>query len=396
MRVADLTWVWAGPYCCLQLAHLGAEVIKFESEGRPDLGRRLPIFVPDTEPSLNASGYFNQWNQGKKSLHLNLGHPGAADLAKRVIAECDVVVDNFATGVMEKLGLGYEALRAVKPDLVVASISGYGGSGPYASYMAYGPAIAPLAGLSSLSGYVDDGPREVGISLGDPTAGMNAAVAICAALVARQRTGRGQHIDVSLWESTAALVGEGWMDFALNGTQPERAGNRDPWMAPHGIYRCAGEEAWVSIACASDAEWAALCAVVEPALARDARFALAADRKANEDELDRRIEEWTRTRDRWQVTELLQGAGVAAFPSLSPEDLANDPHLAARDYFETLPHPEVGPRKHAGIPWRLSNGPDGVRSPAPILGADTEEILSDLLGCSPAEISRLRRERILS
>jgi crotonobetainyl-CoA:carnitine CoA-transferase CaiB-like acyl-CoA transferase len=396
VRVADFTWVWAGPFCALQLAHLGAEVIKVESEARPDLGRRLPIFIPDTEPGLNRSGYFNQWNQGKRSLRLNLAEPGAIEVARRLASHCDVVVDNFATGVMDRVGLGYDELRKLRPDVIVASISGYGSTGPLRDYMAYGPAIAPLAGLSSLTGYPGDGPCEVGISYGDPNAGSHAAVAICAALAARERTGRGQHIDVSLWESMAVLVPEGWMQHVMNGTQPDRMGNRDPWMSPHGCFPCEGEDAWVTIACAGDGEWSALCGAMElPALASDPRFRTARDRKANEDELEKRIADWTRTRGRWEVTRALQAVGVAAFPSMTPADLASDPHLEARGFLTRLEHPEVGVRTHAGIPWRLDGAPNGVRAPAPLLGVDTRQIMRDLLGYSPEEIARLEADQVL-
>lgn len=395
VRVADFSWVWAGPFCAMQLAHLGADVIKIESEGRPDLGRRLPVYAPDVEPSLNTSGYFNQWNQGKRSLRLNLGEPGALAVVKRLIAHCDVVIDNFATGVMERLGLGYEALCEVRPDLIAATISGYGQTGPSRDYMAYGPAVGPLCGLSSLTGYRGGEPRELGISLGDPTAGITAATAICAALAARERTGKGDYIDVSLWESTAALVAEGWMEFAINGREPERAGNRDPWMAPHGCFPCSGEDAWISIACASDEEWQALCGVIDPELAGDPRFRTRDSRKAHEEEIDSRISAWTRTRDRWDITHTLQAAGVAAFPSLTTLDISQDPHLEARGFLTRLEHSEVGVRTHAGIPWRLANGPNGVRAPAPLLGVDTHEILRELLGYSPDEIAALERDQIL-
>jgi crotonobetainyl-CoA:carnitine CoA-transferase CaiB-like acyl-CoA transferase len=395
VRVADFTWVWAGPYCAMQLAHLGAEVIKCESMGRPDLGRRLAVYPPDTKPGLNRSGYFNQWNQGKKSISLNLRNPASIAVAKELVAQCDVVVENFATGVMDRLGLGYENLCEVRPDLIYASISGYGDTGPLHHYMAYGPAISPLSGLSSATGYLDGPPQELGIALGDPAAGVTAAVAICAALAARQRSGLGQHIDVSLWEATAQLGAEGWMDYAMNGRNPERIGNRDPQMCPHGCFRCAGDDEWVTIACANDAEWLALCKVIGSGLAGDPRFASLDSRRVHEDALEELISNWTTTRDRWAITRQLQEAGVAAFPSMSPRDLVDDPHLASRGLLERLDHPEVGRRVHVGIPWRLTNGPNGVRSPAPQLGADTREVLGGILEYSDEKIDRLISDGVL-
>lgn len=279
IRVADFSWAWAGPFCAMHLAHLGAEVIRVESFGRLDLGRRIPIFPPGLEPGPNRSGYFNQWNQGKRSMLLNLREPAAIDVAKQLIAKCDVVVENFATGVMERLGLGYDDLRRIRADVIVASISGYGHSGPQKQYMGYGPAIVPLSGLSSLTGYPGGGPTEVGISYGDPNGGINAAVAILAALVARDRTGRGQAIDVSLWEAVTTLLPEGWMEWAMNRRDLQRIGNRDSQMSPHQCFRCRGEDAWVSIVCGSDEEWRALARAIGRAdLAEDRRFQTAADR----------------------------------------------------------------------------------------------------------------------
>jgi crotonobetainyl-CoA:carnitine CoA-transferase CaiB-like acyl-CoA transferase len=396
VRVADFTWAWAGPFCGMQLAYLGAEVIRVESQTRVDGARRVPIHPSGVTPSINTSGYFNQWNQGKKSLALNLSKPEAIAVAKQLVQKCDVLVENFATGVIERLGLGYEDLRKLKPDLIMASISGYGDTGPQRHYMGYGPATAPLAGLSSLTGYVGGPPQEVGISYGDPNAGLNAAAAICAALVARKRTGKGQYIDVSLWEAAAVLVPEGWMDYAMNKTQPSRMGNRDPWMAPHNCFRCAGKDQWVTIACGTDEEWQSLCrAIGKPALGTEVRFRTAGDRKANEDAVEEVLTAWTATREKWDVTYTLQAAGVAAFPSMTSKDLAEDPHLNERGFLVRLSHPEVGMRTHAGIPWRLTNAPNGVRSPAPLLGQDTEGVMRDLLGYSEQEIARLKEEQIL-
>jgi benzylsuccinate CoA-transferase BbsF subunit len=318
------------------------------------------------------------------------------EIVKELIKQSDVVVDNFATGVMDNLGLSYDDLKQIKPDIIVASISGFGHSGPQKKYMGYGPAMAPVSGLSSLTGYQGGSPQEVGISYGDPNSGIHAAAAVCAALVARQRTGQGQYIDVSLFEAVAALVSEGWMDYVMNGTQPERDGNHDPIMAPHNCFRCAGEDAWVSIACGSDAEWQALCqAMGQPQLARDARFATAPDRKANEDELEKLLTAWTSQRDRWAITQMLQETGVAAFPAMSASDLAEDKNLEARGAFSRLPHPEVGARLHMGIPWLLAESPNGVRAPAPLLGQHTDEVMRDVLGYTPEEIARLKDEKVL-
>ncbi|MGE0820829.1 MAG: CaiB/BaiF CoA transferase family protein [Candidatus Binatia bacterium] len=396
IRVADFTWVWAGPFCTMHLAYLGAEVIKIESQSHFDLTRRLPICPPGIKPNVNRSGLFNQWSQGKKSVSINLTTPEGIAVVKELIAKSDVAVDNFATGVMERFGLGYTDLKTIKPDIIMASISGYGHTGPQKNYMAYGPAIAPLTGLSSLTGYVGGPPQEVGISYGDPNAGINAAVAICAALAARQRTGQGQYIDVSLWEAVATLVPEGWMDYVMNGTQPARQGNRDLRMSPHNCFRCAGEDEWVTIACGTNEEWHALCqAIGQTSLAHDPRFRTAQDRKAHEDVLEQLLTAWTTQRSKWEVTQTLQAAGVAAFPTMTSKDLAEDRHLSERGFFTRLPHPELGTQTHTGIPWLLSQSPDGVRAPAPLLGQDTDQVMRDVLGYNDEEIARLKEARVL-
>lgn len=396
VRVTDFSWVWAGPFCAMHLAHLGAEVIKVESHTHLDLARRLPYYPKGMEPGVNRCALFNQWGQGKKSVLLNLTTAKGIAIAKELIAKSDVVLQNFATGVMDNLGLGYEELKRLKPDIILASISGYGQTGPQRKYMAYGPAIPPLTGLASITGYAGGPPQEVGMAYGDPTSGIHAAAAICAALAARQRTGRGQYIDVSLWETVAALVPEGWMEYAMNGAQPPRRGNHDSWMAPHNCFRCTGEDEWVTIACDTEEEWQALCRVLgHPQLATDARFSSAQARKANEEALDQLLTAWTTQRDKWEVTRTLQAVGVAAFPSMSGKDLVEDPHLNERGFFVRLSHPEVGVRTHMGMPWRLTHGPNGVRTPAPLLGQDTDQVMGDVLGYSLQQIAGLKDERVL-
>jgi crotonobetainyl-CoA:carnitine CoA-transferase CaiB-like acyl-CoA transferase len=394
IRVADFSWVWAGPFCTLQLAHLGAEVIRVECRDRPCVTRQIPPFA-DFQPGLNRSGYFNQYNQGKRSLTLNLKHPRALDVARRLITRSDVVAENFANGVMERMGLGYEAVRKLRADAIMVSISGYGRSGPEQDFVSYGPATVPLAGFSAVTGYKGGPPMHVGISYGDPTAGLHGAIAVLAALCHRQRTGEGQFIDVSLWEASATLLPDALLEYEMNGTEPSRDGNRDPYMAPHGVFRSAGEDRWVSIAVGSDEEWRSLVAVIGDAELSSARYATLGERKRHEDEIEARLTRWTTTLPADEVTRRLQAAGVAAFSTMTNQDLAEDPHLNGRGFFVDVPHPEVGKRHHAGIPWKLSGTPCAVTAPAPCLGEHSREVLSGVLGYSEAEIEALAADGAL-
>ena len=253
--------MWAGPFCTLQLAHLGAEVIRVETATRPCVTRMFPPWA-NGEFGVNRSGYFNQYNQGKLSLTLDLKNPRAVELAKELVAKSDIVCENFAAGVMDRMGLGYSVLQQVKPDIIMIAMSGYGATGPEREFVSYGPAQVPLSGMSSLTGYRDWPPMHVGISYGDPTGGLHGAFAVLAALLYRARTGNGQFIDLSQQETTIAVIPDGVMDYTMNGTQPPRQGNRDPQMAPHGVFRCAGEQRWVAIAVRDDDEWQRFAATI--------------------------------------------------------------------------------------------------------------------------------------
>jgi crotonobetainyl-CoA:carnitine CoA-transferase CaiB-like acyl-CoA transferase len=395
IRVADFTWVWAGPFCSLQLAHLGADVIRVESASRTCVTRLLPPW-PDGQPGVNRSGYFNQYNQGKRSLALNLKDESGVSVARDLIRASDVVVENFAAGVIDRMGLGYDVCRRLRPDVVMISLSGYGATGPEREYVSYGPAQVPLSGFSSVTGYRGWRPMHIGISYGDPTAGLQGAIAVLAALIHRRRTGEGQHIDLSQWESTMALLPEAILAQTMTGSAPERDGNRDQLWAPHGVFRCAGHDRWVSIVAADDAEWQALAAVVDPELARDPRFATALLRKQNEDALDEQLAGWCATRTPEEARDVLQAAGVAAFPVMNARDLHDDPHLGSRDYFVELPHAEVGTRRHMGIPYKLHGTPVAVRRAAPCFGADTDDVLRDVLGYDDERIAALRASGTLS
>ena len=396
IRIADFTWVWAGPHCTLQLAHLGAEVIRVETATRVCVTRMLPPF-PKFQPGPNRSGYFNQYNQGKKSVALDLKRPEGLEVAKRLCAASDVVVENFAAGVMDRMGLGYEVLRPLRPDLIMIALSGYGATGPDCHKVSYGPAQVPLSGFSSVTGYRGHPPMHIGISYGDPTGGLHGAVAVLAALLHRAKTGRGQYIDLSQWETTMALLPEALLAQTMNGAPPERDGNRDPHMAPHGAFRAAGDDdRWVALAVEDDAQWARLASLLgDAALAGDRRFATLAARKANEDALEALVAGWVSQRSPEDAVEALQAAGIPAFVAARNRDLADDPHLDARGYFVALEHPEVGALKHCGVPWRMSASDSRVRAPAPCLGQHTDQVLREVCGYGEDDLARLRAANVL-
>lgn len=390
VRVADFCWVWAGPTCTLQLAHLGADVVRVEAPGRPEITRVIPPFADDIR-GFNRAGYFNQYNQGKRSIGLNLKHPEGIELAKRLVAASDVVTENFSAGVMERMGLGYEELRKVKADLVMISFSGYGATGPKRSYIAYGPVQVPMIGLAALSGYEGGGPSEVGISYGDPNAGLHAAFAVLAALHHRRMTGEGQYIDMSQWEAAIGLVSEAFMEYVMNGTQPARRGNRDAVEAPQGVFRCGGDDEWVAVACWSDAQWTELAhAIGRDDLASNTALSTAAGRKREERSLEEAISAWTASRTAAEVVGALQSRGVPSYAVLGNRGVAEDPQLNAWGAFADLDHPEIGVRRHVGPPWRFSRSDVRVRRPAPLLYADTDAVLGEL-GCAAEDIHRLQK-----
>ncbi|MBI3246559.1 MAG: CoA transferase [Deltaproteobacteria bacterium] len=396
IRVADFCWAWAGPYGALQLAHLGAEVIRIESTTRMCPSRLIPPWADNIQQGYNRSGYFNQYNQGKRSLTLNLKTEEGLNLAKKLVGKSDIVIENFAAGIMDKMGLGYEVLRAIKPDIIMAALSGYGATGPESSYVSYGPPQVALSGMASLTGYDDGIPRQAGFSYGDPNGGVHGAYAIMCALLHRAKTGAGQYIDLSQREACAMLLPEGIMDYVMNKTQPPCNGNRDPYMAPHGVFRCKGDDRWVSLAARDDDEWRRLCTVMgKPALASDPQFATLVARKENEDALEAEVTAWTHERSAEEATQQLQQAGIPSYPSLDGRDLLANPQAEARGFFVEFEHPEVGTRRHLGIPWHMSHTPCEVRRPAPMLGEATEYVLEQIIGLTHEEVAVLREKNVL-
>jgi benzylsuccinate CoA-transferase BbsF subunit len=395
IRVADFCWAWAGPYGALHFAHLGAEVIRIESNTRMCPSRHIPPW-PNNERGINRSGYFNQYNQGKRSLNLDLKKPDGIALAKQLIAKSDIVIENYAAGVMDKMGLGYEVLRTVKPNIIMVALSGYGATGPEKGYVSYGPPQVALSGMASLTGYRGGDPAQAGFSYGDPNGGIHGTFSVMCALLHRARTGEGQYIDLSQREACAMLLPEGLMDYAMNGTQPERNGSRDPYMAPHGVFRSKGNDRWVSLAVRDEEEWQRFCTTIgQPGLATDARFKTLAARKENEDALEQLVNAWTQERSAEEATQRLQQAGIPSYPSLDGKDMLANPQVTARNYFVELEHPEVGKRRHLGIPWKMSGTPCEIQRPAPCMGQDADYVLEQVLGLGQAEIAALRSRDVL-
>jgi benzylsuccinate CoA-transferase BbsF subunit len=316
------------------------------------------------------------------------------ELARKLAAVSNVVMENMRPGVMERLGLDYEVIRQVKPDIVYLSSSSCGQCGPQREYVGYAPTFAALGGVSLNTGY-EDGPPSAILGVIDLRSATTAAGAVLAGLLYHQRTGKGQYLDLASQESIAVLNGEALMDYFLNDRVRTRRGNKDDAMAPHNCYRCAGDDNWISIAVATDGEWQALCqAMNRTELVNDPRFAGREARLRNQAELDKIIAAWTRNQDYYQVMELLQGVGVAATPSLSAKALFSDAHIKQRGIFRQVAHPNLGQNWVLAPPWQLSETPGGIRQHGPLMGQHNEEICQGLLGLSPEEFEALKEEEV--
>ena len=395
VRVADFCWLWAGAYATGLLALLGAEVIKIESMARVDPSRHMTLTIGKSFEGVDNSPVFNSINLNKLSVRLNLKNPRAVDLAKKIVGISDVASENMRPGAMERIGLGYEAMKEVRPDIVMLSSSAFGEEGPFRRYGGYAPSFAAYSGLTHLTGYADAPPNPMTGSV-DLASAATAAFAVVAALNHRQQTGQGQHIDLSSVESLAVFTGDALMDYAMNGRVQSRNGNHDRIMAPHNCYRCRGDDKWVSIVVATDEEWHALCnAAGHPEWSADERFSDAYDRWRNRDELDRIVASWTIERTHYEVTEVLQAAGVAAMPSFSNEEIFSDPHFRERGLAAEVEHPTMGKQMVMGAPWRMSETPAEVKKASPLIGEHDEYVFGELLGMSTGEISRLTDEEVI-
>ncbi|MFO7965159.1 MAG: CoA transferase [Desulfobacterales bacterium] len=387
-RVVDLTRAQAGPVCTSLLAHLGMEVIKVESARQHDFMRIIPPYLPG-ERNRDSSGHYAVFNQGKKSVLLDISDPKGLSLIQDLIRISDVVVDNFAPGVMEKLGLSYTAVSAVKPDIIMASLTGYGSTGPYKDYVAFAKPVQAYSGLIELTGYADGPPGEPAIAMGDNFLGTYGAFAVLSALYHRSRTGEGQCIDVSMAESVVCSLPDAALEYAMNGELRNRKGNRDPLMAPHDVYRCKGEDEWVAIALSNDDEWDALCSVIDALDPTLCRF--------NDHEVvDRAIEAWTLGQTKHQAMKRLQAAGIPAAAVMNAGDLVEDPHLRARNYFLKSDHPTAPGHWFGRAGWKMSDTPVGIqRWHAPSEGEDNAYVYGELLGFSDREIAALIDEKVI-
>jgi crotonobetainyl-CoA:carnitine CoA-transferase CaiB-like acyl-CoA transferase len=390
IRIVDLTAVWAGPYATRLLGDLGAEVIKIESPNNPDLLRALSLMPPDTERPWNKSAYFNHNNRDKLGCVLDLASDKGKDILLRLVATSDVVIENYRAEVMDKLGLGYDVLKQAREDIIMVSMPGHGKDGPERDYVAYGTNVEQLAGLVSLSGYIDGPPQKSGISYGDPVAGTAAAGAVIMALIARKRTGKGQYIEFAQRETLTGHIGEYVVGYSITGEVPPRIGNRHPFYSPHGCYAAAGDDQWVTIACRTDAEFAALCdAMGQPGLAHDDRFREAHTRYRNQDAMDAIIADWTRGQDRFAVFNQLTRAGVPSGPVLGHVDLYKDPHLRERGFFQRVRHQDAGSWDMEAPVYRFAGRPMSIRCNAPLFGEHNRYVFADILSMPETEIQEL-------
>jgi crotonobetainyl-CoA:carnitine CoA-transferase CaiB-like acyl-CoA transferase len=408
VRVLDFTWVRAGPWATRWLGAFGADIIKIEWPEHLDILRsNRNTIPPGIDPGPNAPGQFADTNVNKRGLTINVRTPRGLELIKRLMAISDVVIENFSSRVMHNWGIGYDVMRQLKPDIIYVSMAGFGHTGPNHHYTTMGPSAQALSGQTFLSGLPGKPPAGWGWSYLDDTGGMYGAMCVLTALHHRNATGQGQHVDLSQMTAGVTLTGPAFLDHTVNG-RPSRhpgypPGNRAAWpgaplapnyrgptVAPHNAYRTqgGGHNDWCVIACFSDQEWRTLVDLMgRPSWATQARFDHLPGRLQFQDDMDEGIERWTQTLNKYELTEKCQAIGVRAMPVQSAEDrVEHDPQLRARGLYTELEHPLLGRRKVQGAPFKLSKTPATVRTPAPLIGQHTVDVLQELLGLSRQEI----------
>jgi len=396
IRVCDFSWVGAGPSTTRLLAEFGADVIRLESKSRLDLLRLIGPYK-DGIAGIERSGYFSNRNPNKRSIDINMKSPQARDLVVKLIQESDIVINNFTMGVMEKWNLGYEDVKAIKPDIIYVTMPTQGSTGPHKNYMGFGITMNALVGIHYLTGYPDKIPFGMGTNYPDHVPNpVHTAFAIAAALLHRKTSGEGQFIDVSQTEAALAVLPTSVMNYAANGKVQDRMGNRNLNVAPHGVYATQGDRRWIAIAVFNQSEWEALLNVMgNPEWANSEKFSSMDNRLDNQDELDQMIEEWTLKHKAYQLMDQLAQAGVRAGVLQNSKDLLEDPNLNERGFWAYLNHKEMRRHVYNVSPAHLSKTPVELYSPAPLLGEHTDEVLKEVLGLSEAEISKLREENVI-
>jgi crotonobetainyl-CoA:carnitine CoA-transferase CaiB-like acyl-CoA transferase len=404
VRICDFTGQLAGAGASKWLAAFGAEVIRIEDpvkQGTWDILRTMAPFV-DERRGVDFGGGFNNHNVGKRGVTLNLRTDKGKELLAELVKRSDVVAENFAAGVMERLGFGYERLQQLKPDIIYVSNCGFGHSGPYRAFKTWGPIVQAISGLTFSSGLPGHEPAGWGYSYMDHTGAYYMAIATLLALLHKQRTGEGQWVDLSCTEAGLTLHGAALLDWTVNGRPMRRPGsphsNRSehPAMAPHGIYPAAGDDEWVAIACRSDAEWQALAGVVAAGWARDERFETLPQRLASQEALDVSLADWTRAHPKAETVAALQAAGVPAAPVAKPaERVDQDPATANFGLWPTVTHTKMGEVRVDGLPVHFSKTDWEIRRGGPCIGEHTEEVLTGLLGLSKQDVAALHAEGVV-
>jgi crotonobetainyl-CoA:carnitine CoA-transferase CaiB-like acyl-CoA transferase len=394
LKVADFAWVGVGPIIARHLADFGATVVRVETSTRPDTLRLAGPFR-DGQAGINRSAFGAVYNTNKLGLALNLRLPRARDIALRLVRWADVVTESMTPGSMAKLGLGYEDLRAVKPDIIMYSTCQQGQTGPYRSFGGYGQHGAAMGGFHALTGWPDRPPAGIFGAYTDFVAPWFLYTALVAALDYRDRTGEGQYLDQSQVESALHLLGPSLADYFATGRVAVRAGNDDPEMYPHGAFPCTGDDRWVAVAVRDDADWQALCRVLgREDWAADAGLRGADARRTHASAIEAAIAAWTRVRSPREAMDALQAAGVPAGAVQTCEELFDDPQLLHRGHWWVLNHAVIGPHAYDAPAWKLSRTPARGRLPGPTLGQHSFEVCRELLGMDEEEIAALTAEGV--
>ena len=396
IRVLDMTRALAGPFCTMMLGDLGADVIKVERPGWGDESRGWgPPFVGEPYgPYPGESAYFLSTNRNKRSIAVNLKSPEGQEIVRGLVGACDAMVENYRTGVLDRMGLGYDDLRAVNPRLVYCSLSGYGRTGPFADRPGYDFIIQAEGGMMGITGPEEGPPYRVGVPIVDITAGMFSATAILAALHARDVTGEGQLVDVSLLDSQVALLTNVASNYLVGGQEHRRLGNAHPNITPYEAFRA--RDRWFALAAANERQWAVLCDVIDrPGLRDDARFADNGTRLANRGALREILDEAFQARNAEEWLAEFRQAGLPCGPINTIPDVFAHPQAEARGLALEADHPSAGTVRFSGFPYKLSDTPAEVRLPPPMLGQHTQEVLVDLLGYSAEGVSSLRERQVV-